>query len=485
MDRRPWESQISSASVVGLVVLAVFGHRFAEAGDHASRELAVNAVQPAGATFEGYPAVGHQQKVELAREIVRASISATLHSPIRTVCVGLRRIDVRLVSGIAEKAPVALVAPTHPRCGADDDAVDFDLGEGAGGPSTPARLTLLPNSELAIRALLGQIARAQMRIDLMMYGWEDDPTGREVACALEARARAGVRVRAIVDRTAFLLHNAPAARGQCTFLDGLRATPNVSVVEAAGAFVRFDHRKLAVFDDRVVWSGGMILTEVARRQWQNFAYIAEGPLVAQFVCAFAERWHECTGDNEGPLPVPSTHTPVCPNATVRLLQTDLKEHSLADAVYRAVDNAKLQIYLENPYFSDELLTKKLIAASARGVDVRAILTLRGNMPQMNRFETLTANRLLRGGARVWLYPAMTHVKAMSVDGVWAYIGTGNFDALSLYNNHEVGLSVASPSVVSELDKCLFFPEMQVSQELHALLPPPKKRLKLEVLSVWY
>ena len=70
------------------------------------------------------------------------------------------------------------------------------------------------------------------------------------------------------------------------------------------------------------------------------------------------------------------------------------------------------------------------------------MTLRGNIERLNHFSALNANRLLRGGVRVYLYPAMTHVKAMSADGTWAYLGTGNFDELSLRNNREVGLSIA-------------------------------------------
>jgi cardiolipin synthase A/B len=316
-----------------------------------------------------------------------------------------------------------------------------------------------------------------------MYGWGDDPTGRAVAAALAARAQRGVRVRLLVDRTAFLIHNPPAARDCCTFLDALRTVPNVSVIEPPGPFLRFDHRKLAVIDGRVAWTGGMILTEAARRRWHNFAFLAEGPIVAQYACLFEERWREQGGCPEaldldgGP--------PIAPNASVRMIRTDVKIRSLRDALFHAVDHATHHIYLENPYFSDEILTDKLVAARARGVDVRAVLTLRGNIERLNRYEALTANRLLRGGVRVYLFPAMTHVKALSADGVWAYIGTGNFDELSLRNNREVGLSVTSPAVVSSLDRHLFLPDMAVSQELTTLLPMPRNRLILELFALWY
>jgi cardiolipin synthase len=117
--------------------------------------------------------------------------------------------------------------------------------------------------------------------------------------------------------------------------------------------------------------------------------------------------------------------------------------------------------------------------------VRAVLTLRGNVERLNQYETLTANRLLRGGVRVYLFPAMTHVKALSADGVWAYIGTGNFDDLSLRNNREVSLSVTSRDVAGALDRSLFLPDMAASQELTALLPPPRRRLLLELFALWY
>src|SRR5215217_6801315 len=96
--------------------------------------------------------------------------------------------------------------------------------------------------------------------------------------------------------------------------------------------------------------------------------------------------------------------PIAPNATARLIQTSLGDRSLKETIYHAVDHARRNIYLENPYFTDEILTVKLEAARARGVDVRAVLTLRGNIRRLNRYETLTANRLLRAGARVYLYP---------------------------------------------------------------------------------
>ena len=251
----------------------------------------------------------------------------------------------------------------------------------------------------------------------------------------------------------------------------------------------FDHRKLAVFDERVAWSGGMVLTDPSLFRWHNFAYLAEGPIVPQFAALFAERWEQLGGEPAPTCPAERCHPaercqePL--NSTVRMVRTDLGHRSLKEAVYGAIDRARHHIYLENCYFSDEVLAQKLVDASRRGVDVRAVLTMRGDVHLMNRFAAIASNRLLKGGARVYLYPAMTHVKAMSVDGTLAYIGTGNFDDLSLRNNREVALTVRGPELIRRIDEGLFLKDMADSEELHDPLPRPRWCFLLEATSILY
>jgi phosphatidylserine/phosphatidylglycerophosphate/cardiolipin synthase-like enzyme len=447
---------------------------------HPARVLPPNAVQPPGASFAGEPHVGPAQDLNVVEDVVVATIRQAAHAPLMSA--------LHLVGRASERLAVRVVELGHLRRHAGEPRDrSGDLGGCYGGPSRAARLTPLPSSRAAVDSLLTLIAGAQIRIDLMIYGWQDDPTGRLVADALAERARSGVRVRLLVDKAAHVIHNPAAARGEPTFLDALACVPNVTLVFAPDACGRFDHRKLAVIDDRVAWSGSMILTDVALRRWRNYSYLAEGPIVADFAAVFASRWRDVGQPAEPPLIRPgSLDVPEDPDLRVRLIETDVGgERSLKSTIYHAVDNATDHIYLSNPYFSDEILVAKLIAARARGVDVRVVLTLRGNIERMNRFSALNANRLFRGGCRVYLYPAMTHVKAMSADGTWAYLGTGNFDELSLRNNREVGLSISGAGAVRQVDETLFLPDMAASEELHALLPAPKGRLALEALSLFY
>jgi cardiolipin synthase A/B len=122
-------------------------------------------------------------------------------------------------------------------------------------------------------------------------------------------------------------------------------------------------------------------------------------------------------------------------------------------VCRAVDGARNQIYVENPYFSDTRLVDRLVAAGLRGVDVQAVMTIESDNAIFNRTNRVTANRLLRAGVRVYLHPGMTHVKALAADGCWAYTGSGNFDA-----------------VITELEERLFVPDCRPEWELKEPLP---------------
>ena len=444
----------------------------ARGGDHAPRVLAANAVQPPGASFE--QETTRKQKVLLAKDTLRATASRLASEPLRATAIASRRLVERLGVRLVESVPLLPIPPAH-------------QSPEAGGPCTSARLIPLYDSGPAYRALIDLIASAQCRVDLMIFGWDDDEAGRAVADALIVRARAGVVVRLMVDRGGFVIGegNAQAALGLPTFLDVLKAEPNIRLIETPDAFLQFDHRKVAVIDDRVVWTGGMILTQPALVRWHNFAFLAEGAIVPQYAALFAERWEELGGCPAPLCPQSAETAKVIPNAAVRMVRTDVNERSLKEAVYGAVDSARHHIYLENPYFSDQILVKKLVAARRRGVEVRAVLTMRGNIGPMNKVINVTANNLFRGGVRVYLYPAMTHVKAMSVDGTFAYIGTGNFDELSLRNNREVSLTVRGPDLIREIDENLFLRDMATSEEIHALLPKPSGRLLLDALLLWY
>jgi phosphatidylserine/phosphatidylglycerophosphate/cardiolipin synthase-like enzyme len=101
--------------------------------------------------------------------------------------------------------------------------------------------------------------------------------------------------------------------------------------------------------------------------------------------------------------------------------------------------------------------------------VRVVLSFDTRSTLFDRGNRVTANRLLASGVRVYVIPGTTHAKAVSVDGVWAYTGTANFDPLSLRRNRELGLALTG-AAVSRIDAGLFLPAFRPDWELTAPLP---------------
>jgi cardiolipin synthase len=62
-------------------------------------------------------------------------------------------------------------------------------------------------------------------------------------------------------------------------------------------------------------------------------------------------------------------------------------------------------------------------------------------------------QLLEAGARIHEYdPAMTHLKALVVDDLWAVIGTTNLDNRSFEHNDELNVAIRDPAVAERLTK---------------------------------
>jgi cardiolipin synthase len=234
----------------------------------------------------------------------------------------------------------------------------------------------------------------------------------------------------------------------------------------------FDHRKLVVLDGRIAWTGGRNFTLASFFEYHDVSYTLEGPLVADMLRGFEESWEQ-SGGTARPAGVKPELEESEANAWGRVVGTSVTRRDLARVLYRTVDHSYHHIYLENPYFTDSILWCKLAHARRRGADVRIIFARDSQSVVIDRAVRVTVNRLLRTGVRVYMYPSTTHVKAASVDTRWAYLGTGNFDNLSLRRNNEVGVSISTGPLIDEIEQRVFLhdlkPEWEIKEPLEVNL----------------
>lgn len=367
--------------------------------------------------------------------------------------------------------PVPEVRPTL-----DPAALEAELQRITKVPLEPALVRLYPEGEEALQVLHHLIDQGRERIDVLMYWWDSDDVGQAVAEHLAQWACQGGTVRVLIDTGGTLIHgeprHAPAAEVM-RVVNWLAQQPNVQVLRTRIPLARFDHRKLILVDGKVAWTGGRNLTRVAFFKEHDLSFTVEGPLVERIDCLFEKFWRD-----QGGKPLLNCGCAMCAlpadefpaNAYARLVSTNPGHRDYLAVICTAIAHAQHHIYLENCCILDGRLICQLACARRRGVDVRVVLTLDTKVDLIDRANRLTINRLLSAGVRVYLSARPTHVKAMSVDSSWAYLGTGNFDALSLHRNRELGLAIGAGPVVEELEHRLFLQDFCPEYELTCPVP---------------
>jgi cardiolipin synthase len=309
------------------------------------------------------------------------------------------------------------------------------------------RLRLHADGGEALAALRDLIASAERSIDLCTFLLARDALGREIAALLAERARAGVRVRVLLDGFGVWL-------GGRVDLGSLRAAgvEVVKFVPALGSAVRGlnlrNHRKMVLIDGERLWAGGRNLAaeyfvgDPAHRRapWHDLSFDLAGPLARQAQYRFELDWSY------------ASHRPA-PPAPAAVVPANAREGPLAQLVPSGPDQlddtvhallvsgsfmARERILAVTPYFvPDATLTMGLSLAARRGVQVDLVLPVRSNHHLADVARNRPLRELARAGARIWLTPHMVHAKAVVIDNGFALAGSVNLDARSLFLNYEL------------------------------------------------
>jgi cardiolipin synthase len=109
----------------------------------------------------------------------------------------------------------------------------------------------------------------------------------------------------------------------------------------------------------------------------------------------------------------------------------------------AINSAEAEILLTNAYFvPDPQLVDALIAAVARGVEVKMLLPSTTDSWLVFHAGRAHYDRLLRGGVKLYeRKDVLLHAKTALIDGVWSTIGSTNLDWRSFLHNQEVNAVV--------------------------------------------
>jgi cardiolipin synthase len=328
------------------------------------------------------------------------------------------------------------------------------------------RVEILFNGDETFPAMLRDVKAAKSTITFAQYLYEDGSIAYELAEALGDRCRSGVHAYILID-----------SQGSKKIPEKISA-----IMSDAGCHVQFfrkvkapqvffpwqllkynyrNHRRVLVIDGRIGFTGGYGISDAwtgdgpTENHWRETNTRVEGPVVKYLQAAFTESWLKATGTmlgGEGFFPLLEPHGKV----SAQIVKSSPLGGSFQNYLLflLSISSAKKSILITNSYFiPDDTMIDALLKAAARGV--RVIVLVPGKIDHEITYVASRREygRLLLGGIQIFEYRAsLLHVKTMVVDGVWATVGSTNFDNRSFALNEEVNLTVYDADVARRLEK---------------------------------
>ena len=303
------------------------------------------------------------------------------------------------------------------------------------------RAVLLEDASGIFPRMLEAIASAHESINLEMYIFQGDETGRRFAEALAERARAGVEVRILVDGFGSSLGESGIALEKAGARVRVYKPLRVYSIDRIG---NRTHRRIVTIDGRIGFCGGVGLDD-RWKEWRETMIEVEGPVVAQLQQVFATDWVHTTGevlngDRQYPRLTPAGDVTAQAISASRADSISLSKLLL----YMAIQASRRRVWIESAYFvPDGQIREALVAAAKRGVDVKIVVPgSHTDSPNVRAASRYHYGELLEGGITIYEYrPTMMHNKVMVVDSIWSTVGSINFVNRSMKKNAEVNVAV--------------------------------------------
>ena len=331
-------------------------------------------------------------------------------------------------------------------------------------------VTLYIDGDDCYAAIEAAICAATDHVHLEYYLWEPGRAGDRLRDALAERARAGVKVRLLLDDV-----------GSDGASDGYFAT----LTRAGGELAWFNplrisrfkptllnfrtHRKIVVVDGRIGFIGGMNVSDVqsgdgsalsgtrARGNtlaWRDTHMRIVGAPVAALQRVFLDDWSFAVGTCKvEPAHFPaSERDPTGPSVQIIASGPDDSVFAIQQFKFAAIASSRHSLSITTPYLvPDEATLSAMKSAALRGVNVRLLVPKRGDSKLVTAAGRSYYDELVAAGVVLFEYgPAMLHAKTMVIDDTVAVVGTANLDNRSFRLNFEVIAVVYDAAAAGQL-----------------------------------
>ncbi|HYQ60823.1 MAG TPA: phospholipase D-like domain-containing protein, partial [Desulfatiglandales bacterium] len=229
-----------------------------------------------------------------------------------------------------------------------------------------------------------------------------------------------------------------------------------------------DHRKVLVVDGKVVFTGGVNISQVyssrlsgrsghdkTQIQWRDTDVQIEGPAVAEFQKLFLDTWEK---QNEAKLS-DRNYFPDLKDQGKTLIgvvsSSPGETNRLTFVLYvSAITFSERSLHMTNAYFvPDQQTVDALTEAAKCGVDVKIILPAISDSSLSRYAGEYFYSELLESGVKLYRRQnVLLHAKTLVVDGIWSTVGSTNMDFWSFSTNEEINAVILSREFALEMEK---------------------------------
>jgi cardiolipin synthase len=307
-------------------------------------------------------------------------------------------------------------------------------------------------------AMVQEIDRATSSICIETFVLHLDDVGTAIVDRLTQRAREGIAVLLLIDGLGSLstskhkLARLIKAGGKVSHFMPVIHNP------FRGSGNLRDHRKIAIFDDAVVISGGTNIAQEyigptpSTSRWKDCSVRITGPAVHTYIETFSSDWRFSSGEKYAGS---YSSTAMADGQTVQVVPSgpDVPGDPLYDAIMSMTYLATDRIWLVTPYFvPDDALCTALAAAARRGTQVHILVPDHSNHGLADWARGTYLRECQEAGATILRYmPGMVHGKVMLMDDELAIVGSANLDMRSLFLNYESAMLMYSQKGIKDVE----------------------------------
>ena len=285
----------------------------------------------------------------------------------------------------------------------------------------------------------------------------------EIHQILVDKAKEGVEVRLIYDDIgcAGLLHSYYPKVLKKEGIKCFRFNPFIPLL--SGIFNNRDHRKIAIIDHRIAYTGGMNLADeyandiVRFGYWKDSMIEIEGPAIDNLIYLFLSTYdlsrnkssdydkylgYNYVRQKENAIVTPFGDGP-----------SPFYGNEVGEATFiNMIESAKESIYISTPYFiPTDNLKAAILRAGYRGVDIRILLPGIPDKKAVYKMALTYVKDLTKAGIKVYRYnEGFNHAKMIVVDKKLAFVGTINMDYRSLVHHFECGAIFMNSKAVEDV-----------------------------------